>query len=112
MDYEYYPQAVSNVIRKVYDELRIPIIVTENGIGTSDDTRRVAYIQEALAGIAKCLEDGIPVKGYMYWSLLDNFEWQRGFSKTFGLIRVDRTTQKRYPKESLRVLGAYSKDVR
>lgn len=107
MDYEYYPQAVSNVIRKVYEELKIPIIVTENGIGTSDDTRRVAFIQEALAEIAKCLDDGIPVKGYLYWSLLDNFEWQRGFSKTFGLIQVDRMTQTRYPKQSLRILGSY-----
>ena len=54
--------------------------------------------------------DGVPVSGYMYWSLLDNFEWQAGYSKTFGLIAVDRTTQKRYPKESLSVLGKLAKD--
>ena len=48
----------------------------------------------------------MPVKGYLYWSLLDNFEWQAGFGKTFGLIAVDRKTQTRYPKESLKVLGS------
>lgn len=54
------------------------------------------------------MADGIPVIGYLHWSLLDNFEWQKGFAKTFGLIAVDRTTQKRHPKESLKVLGTYS----
>lgn len=108
MEYEYYPQALGNVIRKVNEELHIPIMVTENGIATSDDTRRVAFIREALSGVEKCIADGIPVIGYMHWSLLDNFEWQKGFSMKFGLVAVDRTTQKRYPKESLKVLGAYS----
>lgn len=51
--------------------------------------------------------DGIPVLGYMYWSLLDNFEWQKGFGMTFGLIAVDRKTRTRHPKESLKVLGSY-----
>ena len=109
MDYEFYPQALGHVIRTVHEKLPIPIIVTENGVATSDDTRRVAFIQEALAGVEECIADGIPVKGYMYWSLLDNFEWQKGFSMTFGLIAVDRSTQTRYPKESLKFLGTYAK---
>ena len=50
-------------------------------------------------------KQGVPVKGYFHWSLLDNFEWQAGFEKTFGLVTVDRTTQIRYPKNSLKVLG-------
>jgi beta-glucosidase len=57
--------------------------------------------------VANCIADGIPVKGYMYWSLLDNFEWQKGFSMTFGLIEVDRTTQQRTEKPSLTVLGSF-----
>lgn len=105
MEYEFYPQALGNVIRKVYEELPIPIMITENGIGTADDTRRIAFIKEALNGVKECRADGILVLGYLHWSLLDNFEWQKGFSKTFGLIAVDRETQTRYPKESLRVLG-------
>lgn len=109
MAYEFYPQALANVIRRVHAELQIPILITENGIGTEDDGRRIAFVQEALSGVQGCLADGIPVQGYFYWSLLDNFEWQKGYSKTFGLIAVDRTTQKRYPKKSLAYLGGYRK---
>lgn len=109
MDYEFYPQALGHVIRKVHEVLPIPIIVSENGVAVSDDTRRVAFIEEALKGVEGCVADGIPVLGYCYWSLLDNFEWQKGFSMTFGLIAVDRATQTRYPKPSLSFLGSYAK---
>ena len=107
MDYEFYPQALENVIRKVVQDFHGDLIVTENGIATADDTRRVEFIRQALQGVQNCIVDGIPVKGYCYWSLLDNFEWQKGYSMTFGLIAVDRTCQKRYPKESLNFLGGF-----
>ncbi len=109
MDYEYYPEGLEHVIRRVYEEMPMPIMVTENGIATADDTRRVAYIQTAMKGVENCIQDGIPVKGYMYWSMMDNFEWQKGFGMTFGLISVDRTTQTRTAKPSLAVLGNYTK---
>ena len=109
MDYEYYPEGLEHVIRRVYEEMPMPIMVTENGIATADDTRRVAYIQTAMKGVENCIQDGIPVKGYMYWSMMDNFEWQKGFGMTFGLISVDRTTQTRTAKPSLVVLGNYTK---
>ena len=106
MGYEVYPQALENVIRRVAKEMPgVPIMVTENGIATSDDTVRVAFIEGATEGVAKCLSDGIDIRGYMYWSLLDNFEWQKGFSMTFGLISVNRKTQQRMPKPSLSYLG-------
>lgn len=107
MGYEFYPWGLEHVIRRVYGELGLPVIVTENGIAAGDDSRRIAYIQEALKGVRACIADGIPVKGYCYWSLLDNFEWQKGYGMTFGLIGVDRTTQARKPKESLYVLGKF-----
>ena len=109
MDYEFYPQALENVIRKVHQELAIPLIITENGIATSDDSRRVEFIKQALNGVSNCLDDGIDIRGYCYWSLLDNFEWQKGYSMTFGLIAVDRSNQARKPKESLYYLGSYGK---
>ena len=109
MDYEFYPEALEHVIRKVHEDFQGNLIVTENGIATSDDTRRVEFIRRALQGVENCLNDGIPVKGYCHWSLMDNFEWQKGFSMTFGLIAVDRATQKRKPKESLKYLGGFSK---
>ena len=106
MGYEFYPQALGHVLRTVHKSLPIPLIVTENGVAVSDDSRRVAFIEEALRGVQSCLDEGIPVKGYLYWSLMDNFEWQKGFSMTFGLIAVDRDTMERRPKESLAFLGS------
>lgn len=107
MNYEYYPKSVSNVIRRISKEISIPILVTENGIATSDDSRRIEFIKQAMDGIKECMEEGITVLGYLHWSLMDNFEWQMGYSRTFGLIAVDRSTQTRHPKESLKFLGNY-----
>ena len=107
MQYEFYPEALKHVIRRVREDFKGNLIVTENGIAVSDDTRRVEFIRRAISGVQNCVADGIPVKGYFYWSLMDNFEWQKGYSMTFGLIAVDRETMKRTPKESLAVLGSY-----
>lgn len=100
MGYEFYPESLERVIRTVSKELHIPILVTENGVATGDDKERVEYITTALDGVKRCIKDGIHVMGYLHWSLLDNFEWQLGYSKNFGLIAVDRDTQTRHPKES------------
>lgn len=112
MDYEFYPQALCHVIRRVHEEFEkagagnMPIMVTENGIATEDDTRRVAFIDEATKGVVACIDEGISVIGYCYWSLMDNFEWQKGFSMKFGLIEVDRSNMKRTKKKSLDFLGS------
>jgi beta-glucosidase len=79
--------------------------VTENGVATSDDTRRMAYVERALRGVASCLHDGIDVRGYTYWSALDSFEWISGYRLNMGLIAVDRQTQARTVKPSARWLG-------
>lgn len=105
MGYEYYPEALEHVIRKVAQDFHGNLIVTENGVSTDDDSRRIHFIDVATDGVANCIADGIPVKGYFYWSLMDNFEWQMGFQMRFGLISVDRTTMERSPKESLYHLG-------
>lgn len=106
MGYEFYPQAIANVVRAVAKEFKGDLIVTENGIATADDSRRQEYIKESTAGLQACITDGIPLKGYLHWSLMDNFEWQKGFSMQFGLIAVDRSNMKRTPKESLSLLGS------
>lgn len=106
MGYEFYPQAIANVVRAVAKDFKGDIIVTENGIATADDSRRQEYIKTATAGLQECIADGIPLKGYMHWSLMDNFEWQKGFSMQFGLIAVDRNNMKRTAKESLYLLGS------
>lgn len=108
MGYEEYPQAAANVVRKVAEKFPGELIVTENGIATDEDERRCGFIQKAAEGLQECIQEKIPLKGYFYWSLLDNFEWQKGYAMTFGVIGVDRSTQKRYPKKSLKVLGSLS----
>lgn len=107
MGYEYYPQALEATIRRAWTYTRgeVPILVTENGIGTDDDAQRMAYVRTALEGVLACLADGIDVRGYTCWSLLDNFEWAFGYGPRFGLVEVDRTTFARTPKESARWLG-------
>ena len=107
MGYEDYPAGIVNVVRRCAEEFKGTIIVTENGIATADDERRCEFIKEALTGLNDCITEGIKLKGYFAWSLLDNFEWQKGFSMTFGLISVDRNTMERTPKKSLKVLGSF-----
>ena len=109
MEYEFYPQALEHVLRKVHEDFKGDLIVTENGVAVADDSRRVEFIRQALAGVERCISDGIPVKGYCYWSLMDNFEWQKGYAMTFGLMAVDRATMERHPKESLAFLGSYAR---
>ena len=81
----------------------------KNGIATEDNTRRVDYIQRAIAGVQRCLADDVDVRSYIHWSLLDNFEWWFGFRPKFGLIAVDRKTQTRTVKPSARYLGAFAR---
>jgi beta-glucosidase len=81
-------------------------MITEHGIATDDDTRRVEFIGKALEGVQTCLNDGIDIRGYLHWTTFDNFEWQSGYSMRFGLIEVDRSTQERKVKGSARCLGS------
>jgi beta-glucosidase/6-phospho-beta-glucosidase/beta-galactosidase/imidazolonepropionase-like amidohydrolase len=100
MGYEFAPEALAGVLRDVARELRLPILVSENGIATTDDTRRIAFLDRALAGLHGCIADGVPVLGYLHWSAFDNFEWVFGYAQRFGLIAVDRATQQRSVKLS------------
>lgn len=105
MGYEYWPDALEATIRRAADRTRLPVLVTENGIGTDDDDQRIAYVAQALQGVQRCLHDGVDVLGYTYWSLLDNFEWALGYRPRFGLVSVDRNTFARELKPSARWLG-------
>jgi len=107
MGYEYYPEALQATIRRAWERTKgdVPILVTENGIGTDDDEQRAAYVRTALEGLLACLADGIDVRGYTYWSLLDNFEWAYGYGPRFGLVDCDRSTFVRTPKPSARWLS-------
>jgi beta-glucosidase len=85
------------------------VLVTENGIETDDDERRVWYVDAALAGLHEAIDSGVPVLGYLHWSLIDNFEWSRGYAPKFGLAPVERSTFARIPKPSAAHLGAIAR---
>jgi beta-glucosidase len=109
MGYEFWPESLEHTIRYAAARAKVPVYVTENGIATEDDARRVEYIRRALAGVQKCLADGIDVRGYFHWSLLDNFEWNYGYRPKFGLVAVNRETFERTVKPSAKVLGAIAR---
>ncbi len=72
-----------------------PIYITENGLADAKDNQRAEYIKQVLTSVHQALADGVDVRGYFYWSLLDNFEWEKGFWPRFGLVAIDYTTEKR-----------------
>jgi len=100
-----YPDALGHTVRLAAERTGVPVLVTENGLATDDDTARRGYTEGALRGLAGAIADGVDVRGYLHWTLLDNFEWVAGFKVTFGLIAVDRTTFARTVKPSARWLG-------
>jgi beta-glucosidase len=110
MGYEFWPEALEATLRYANEKAGVPLYVTENGIGTTDDAQRLEYVQRALRGVMRCLKDGLDVRGYFYWSLMDNFEWLFGYGPQFGLIGVDRATQRRTPKPSADWLGRIARD--
>ena len=92
--------ALANVVREAHRATGVPVLVTENGIMETDDTKRIAYVRATVANLATEIARGTPVLGYIHWSLLDNFEWSSGYRPRAGLVAVDRTTFKRTPKPS------------
>src|SRR4029077_7794540 len=90
----------------------IPILVTENGVATVRDERRIEFMKAALHGRTACLNEGIDVRSYIHWSLLDNFEWIFGYKPRFGLVEVDRETFERRPKRSAAWLSEVARDNR
>jgi beta-glucosidase len=109
MGYEYWPQGVEHCARRAAAVSGLPVLLTESGIATEDDDERIAYISEVLRGVRRAIDDGVDIRGYFVWSLLDNFEWSNGFTPRFGLHRVDRTTFARYPKPSASWFGAVAR---
>ena len=99
------PEALRNTVEYVHAQTGKPVLVTENGLETDNDERRIWYIDAALAGLHEAIERGVPVLGYLHWSLIDNFEWIRGYQPKMGLASVDRTTFVRTPKPSAEHLG-------
>lgn len=103
---EVWAPSLAGAVRYVHAATNVPILVSEHGVGTEDDSLRARFIPAALEALKQAMDDGVPVLGYLHWSLLDNFEWIFGYKPRFGLCSVDPVTFARTPKPSARVLGA------
>ncbi|MDD5464844.1 MAG: glycoside hydrolase family 1 protein [Candidatus Omnitrophica bacterium] len=104
LGWDIYPQGLCKLLMSL-KRYNLPIMITENGICTEDDDLRWDYIREHLEQIHQAMERGVEVLGYIYWSLIDNFEWDKGFSPRFGLVQVDYQNQKRTIRESAKKLA-------
>ncbi|MDR1642975.1 MAG: beta-glucosidase [Clostridiales bacterium] len=109
MDWPITPDALYWAAKLFHERYGLPILITENGMANIDfvmsdgkvhDPQRIEYLKGYIGGLQKAAEEGVPVLGYLYWSILDNFEWAEGYDKRFGLIHVDYRTQKRVRKDS------------
>jgi beta-glucosidase len=109
MDWEIYPQGLEELLTGIHAEYKLPpVFITENGMANKDkleggeveDHERISYMQSHIAAIGAAIKRGVDVRGFFYWSLMDNFEWACGYDKRFGIVHVDYATQKRTLKRS------------
>jgi beta-glucosidase len=110
MDWPIVPSGLTDLLLRTQRDVGLPILVTENGMAATDvvvddevhDDDRIAYLRDHLDAVHDAIAQGADVRGYFVWTLLDNFEWAWGYDKRFGIVRVDRSTQERFPKDSAR----------
>jgi beta-glucosidase len=109
MNWEVYPQGMTELLVRLHQDYAVPdLYITENGAAFKDevshgrvhDSARIEYLQQHISAVADAMDKGVPVKGYMVWSLMDNFEWASGYAKRFGIVHIDYETQQRTLKDS------------
>ncbi|MGL1894486.1 MAG: glycoside hydrolase family 1 protein [Spirochaetaceae bacterium] len=110
LGWEIYPEGLYKVIKATYDKYKLPIYITENGIPDVNDSKRAKFIYDHLAQVKRLIEDGIDVRRYYHWSLLDNLEWNDGYGPRFGLIEVNYETLERKIRDSGRFYGEICKN--
>jgi beta-glucosidase len=109
MGYEYWPQGVEHCARRAAQQTGLPVLLTESGLATDNDAERIGYLTEALQGVWRALDDGVDIRGYFVWSLLDNFEWSLGFAPKFGLHSVEPASFARTAKPSASWFGSVAR---
>lgn len=98
--WEIYPEGICRLAKKAHRYFKKPIIITENGIADSTDTKRAQFIRAHLVEVERAISESVDIRGYFYWSLLDNFEWDSGFGPRFGLVEINYKTLERKPRQS------------
>ena len=124
MGWQITPECLYWGARFLHERYKLPVVVTENGMGNCDwvhtdgkvhDPQRIDYLRRHLRGLGRAISEGVPVQGYMQWSIMDNFEWSHGYTQRFGLVHVDYATGKRIPKDSAhwysKVIAANGRDL-
>jgi beta-glucosidase len=112
LGWEVYPEGLGMLVRRWAKRSGLPVYVTENGVADSSDEKRGPFLTTHLAELARALSEGVPVRGYFHWSLLDNFEWAEGYGPRFGLVEVDYTTQERRPRPSAALYARIARERR
>jgi beta-glucosidase len=109
MDWQIEPAGLTRLLERLHRDYGVPMLITENGAAYPDgpgadgqvhDTRRVEYLDGHLRACHQAIANGVDLRGYFVWSLMDNFEWAEGYAKRFGIVHVDYRTQARLPKQS------------
>lgn len=103
LGWELYPLGIENVLEETYSRYKLPIFVTENGLADRQDKNRPEFIRKTFEALARAKKNNVDLRGYFHWSLLDNFEWDKGFWPKFGLFKVDFGTFERIPRASAKV---------
>ncbi len=101
------PDKLQPLVEQLYQKYQLPIMITESGVADMHDQYRQWWIAQSIKALDGVLADGVPVIGYVHWSLLDNFEWAEGFWPRFGLVEVDYKTQKRTVRDSAKWYGRF-----
>lgn len=105
MGWEVHPKGFGQMLRRIA-RVGLPVVVTENGIATSDDDQRLRYLRAHVGTLREVMAEGVDVRGYLYWSAFDNYEWNHGYAPTFGLVEIDRANGlRRIPRPSAYAYG-------
>ena len=105
------PEGLYPLLLSAWGRYKKPIFVTENGLADAKDEYRRWWLEETIVAMERALSEGVDLRGYFHWSLLDNFEWKYGWWPQFGLVHVDRTTMKRTVRPSAKWFATRIRDI-
>jgi beta-glucosidase len=109
LGWEIVPTGLYNVLKNVHARYGKPVVISENGLGTQSEQKRIRYIREHLAQMRRAMAEGVDVRGYFAWTLVDNYEWKEGWEGQFGLFAYDPRTKARLLEPTGRWLSSYIK---